>query len=337
MDPIVTSGIIQGGASLLGMGIGGMQQAGQNRRQRDLMNLQLKNQMKLNQQGADLSYENWLRTNYSAQRAEMEKAGLNVGMMYGGSGQGGTLTGGGGGSAAGGQAAAPNNQMAMLLGDLASNIAVKQAQARNLNVQSDTIEGKNELGGLNISKLKADTGNVQQDTALKAVQQTGLEIQNYINDKTKELTIENAETLSRKLDEELKTLKRENYKGDATLKTDIAQAKANLATTYLQQKAIKAGIELTEEQTRAIGEELAQGWEKLSLTHDSNKIQFNETLLKKYLGEKNLELIYRGQNIELGKAVSNIIFGGPKTSTTSTTKYDKQGNYAGESTTTTTR
>ena len=192
MDPIVTSGIIQGGASLLGLGIGGLQQNAQNRRQKNLMNLQLKNQMKLNQQGADLSYENWLRTNYSAQRAEMEKAGLNVGMMYGGSGQGGTLTGGGGGSAAGGQAAAPNNQMAMLLGDLAAGVELKKAQARNLNVDSDNKEGvEREKTYTEIDNLKQGIQNQKAQEALTRTQNdiAGLEweLRSATIDKAKEL------------------------------------------------------------------------------------------------------------------------------------------------------
>jgi hypothetical protein len=127
--------------SILGMVAGGMQNQNQMNQQGQLMNLQLRNQKELNKQGSELSYQNWLRTNYSAQRDQMEKAGLNVGMMYGMGGAGGTLTGGSGGSAAGGQAPQPNNQMAMLLGDLAANIDLKKAQARNLNVDSDKKEG----------------------------------------------------------------------------------------------------------------------------------------------------------------------------------------------------
>ena len=152
-----TAGAALGG-SVLGMIAGGIQNQNQMNQQTQLMNLQLKNQKELNKQGNELSYQNWLRTNYSAQRGEMERAGLNVGMMYGmGSGAGGTLTGGSGGSAASGNAPQPNNQMAMLLGDLMANIELKKAQARNLNVNSDKTEGVD----TDLTKTQIDNNKIQ--------------------------------------------------------------------------------------------------------------------------------------------------------------------------------
>lgn len=141
MEPITGNAALGAGASLLGMVAGGIQTGNQHNRQRELMELQLKNQMKLNQQGSDLAYENWLKTSYAGQRAQMEKAGLNVGLMYGQGGQSGTLSSGSGGSAAGAQAAAPNNQMAMMLSDMAANIELKKAQANNLNADTENKQG----------------------------------------------------------------------------------------------------------------------------------------------------------------------------------------------------
>ena len=51
-----------------------------------------------------LQMQTWHDTNYSAQRAEMEKAGLNPALMYGMSGGGGTTTGSPSGSVTGGRA-----------------------------------------------------------------------------------------------------------------------------------------------------------------------------------------------------------------------------------------
>ena len=60
---------------------------------------QVKDQKGLMEHGANLAYRNWLRTNYSAQREQLEKAGMNVGLMYSQGGQGGQLNGGSSGSA----------------------------------------------------------------------------------------------------------------------------------------------------------------------------------------------------------------------------------------------
>ena len=61
---------------------------------------QFRMQKELNIQAKDLALQQWKDTNYNAQRKELEKAGLNVGLMYGGSGGGGvTASTGSGGSA----------------------------------------------------------------------------------------------------------------------------------------------------------------------------------------------------------------------------------------------
>ena len=70
-------GIGLGGASAIGQAMFGNSQAQQNQQQ------QVQDQKELMELGNNLAYQNWLRTNYSAQVEQMKKAGLNVGMMYG--------------------------------------------------------------------------------------------------------------------------------------------------------------------------------------------------------------------------------------------------------------
>ena len=84
MDPI-SIGIAGASAA---SGIGSMfgakkREKRQQKRQIELMELQHKNQRNLNEQGQQLALD------YSAQRDALKKAGLNVGMMYGGQGAGG--------------------------------------------------------------------------------------------------------------------------------------------------------------------------------------------------------------------------------------------------------
>ena len=131
-----------------------------------------------------------------------------------------------------------------------------------------------------IANLNANTGNTEADTIIKNLQATGLEIENYIKKGSAEFEISQAEYLSGKLSEELKNLEITNYKDRATAETAIKQAKANLASIYLEQEATRVGIKLTKEQTRAISVELAQGWEELSLKHDSNVNRMNANQIK---------------------------------------------------------
>ena len=70
---------------ILGIGLGNMASTGigmeaSNQAQEN----QVRSQKELMEFGSKLAYENWLKTNYNAQRGQLEKAGLNVGLMYNG-------------------------------------------------------------------------------------------------------------------------------------------------------------------------------------------------------------------------------------------------------------
>ena len=68
-------------------------------RTRQLMGVSHRYQRDLNQQGHDLQFDMWNKTNYGAQVKHMLEAGLNPALMYGSAGQGGTTGSQTGGSA----------------------------------------------------------------------------------------------------------------------------------------------------------------------------------------------------------------------------------------------
>jgi hypothetical protein len=276
MDPIVGSAALGAGASVLGMVAGGLQTRNQQNRQRELMDIQYKNQRKLNEQGANLSYENWLRTNYSAQRAEMEKAGLNVGMMYGGSGAGGTLTGGSGGSAASGQAAPPNNQMAMMLSDLAANVELKKAQARNLD---------------------ADTNNKPLQGGLIQTQIDGNKIQNAFN-------TENFETALKMSEAELNNVITNTNKQAAEGKLSEIDAQTrnwsniqNVLNTIADTKKMNAEVQ---QQWKRV----AQGWKELELKNKGLDIEQQKTNVQEFGAETQRN--YPGVWNVVGKSINDF-------------------------------
>lgn len=124
------------GGAIIGAGIGALGNIigveRQNRATEKFMGIQKENQKELNQQGADLQYDMWKKTNYPAQLGMMKEAGLSAGLMYGGSGAGGATTGSqsGGSAASGGQGAKL---------DIGSNVA-QMAQIALLKAQKDNIE-----------------------------------------------------------------------------------------------------------------------------------------------------------------------------------------------------
>ena len=78
---------------IIGLGLGTIGNLAGVSQQQDMMNLQYNNQRMLNEQGLKIQKEMWDYTNYENQVEHMKNAGLNVGLMYGGSGGGGATTG----------------------------------------------------------------------------------------------------------------------------------------------------------------------------------------------------------------------------------------------------
>ena len=115
MDENAGNALIQGGGMLYDQLTQGQQMANQQelmeiglQNEMKLMNQQMGHQMALNQQGNDLQFDLWNKTNYGAQMEHMKKAGLNPALMYGkGAGQGGSTGSQTGGSAAKGSPTVP--------------------------------------------------------------------------------------------------------------------------------------------------------------------------------------------------------------------------------------
>ena len=166
-----TAGSALGG--VLGMAMGGINADANYHDQKKLMALQLRNQKELNEFNQQLAMKYWEDTNYSAQREQMEKAGLNVGLMYGGQGQGGQ-TMNPGGSASGGSIEGRNGLSGMGM-QIGADIALKMAQAKNIEAQTkklegvDTDEARTRIDDLlqGITNKKAQEQLIKAETAVK--------------------------------------------------------------------------------------------------------------------------------------------------------------------------
>jgi hypothetical protein len=142
---------IGAGASVLGMvsnlGAGERQQ----RRTKELMDIQQRNQKDLNNQGVENSMKLWNATSYPEQIRKMKEGGLNIGMMYGGVGSGGTTSGTNGGSASGGQGASDipvQSGMGMELGMYAKQQQLMDAQIAKTNAETENVKATTTGKGL---------------------------------------------------------------------------------------------------------------------------------------------------------------------------------------------
>ena len=122
------------------------------------------------QQAADAEYKRnlqmWKETNFGAQRDEMEKAGLSVGLMYGNGG-------GSAASTAGGTATQPNAPK--------TNPVEVALQQQSLGLQLKQIEAQNRLANAQATKTIAEANKIAGvDTKGQELQNKWQEIENRI-------------------------------------------------------------------------------------------------------------------------------------------------------------
>ena len=146
MGPVATAALGIGTQMISGLGnqiFGEMNQARELRGQRKA----------LAQQNA-AAMDIWEKTNYKAQMGQLEKAGLNPGLIYGMGGAGGTL----GGSSATAQGAAGTGSM-----DIAGAAQIALLNAQRENIEADTENKRADKG-----KKEAETPGAIAESTMKS-------------------------------------------------------------------------------------------------------------------------------------------------------------------------
>jgi hypothetical protein len=245
----------------------------QMRDQKKLMEIQQQNQMALNKQGQQLAQENWDYTNAENQVKHYENAGLNVGLMYGGSGSGGTLSSGSGGGAAGGSAPVSENAAGqigmglMQMQQIQSTTELNKALANKANAEAAKTSGiDTEIGGANKALIEMNTKNA--------------EVQNQLN--------------SRSLEDSLDTIKANRDTAVANSATASTQADVNATTKQAQIDEINA---------KAINEAFKLAVAKSGI--NLNEAQMNKMLEDVKIGKANAEKI--GIDQVAGKQLNSLI------------------------------
>ena len=163
-------------STAMGIGAGAINDSRQLGMQGQLTEMQLKNQMKLNQDNARLNYDMWKKTNYKAQTDELVKAGLNPGLLYGmGGGAGGATAQTAGASSAGTAGIAQRSGGAEGMGIQAAMMKAQidniKADTREKNVNADKTEGVDtELGHTQIESIKQGITNRKTANELMGIQ-----------------------------------------------------------------------------------------------------------------------------------------------------------------------
>lgn len=250
---------MQLGQQVVGMGIGKWAADQADKRQIKQQQALTDMQFGANKRLMDINYqkqlEMWEKTNYGAQKEQMQKAGLNPGLLYGMSGGGGTTTGSGGASVGGGSAPGGGGEI-MGMGLAAAQMGLLKAQKEN--IEADT-ENKTADTGLKGEQTK----NTTADTALKEINWNIAAIQEKIAGDTQNAVVARVLTELRTATAAMHTAETQNKITQATakeaeekIKLDTAIAAADNELKKAQRKATEAGTQKTVEEIEKIKQEV---------------------------------------------------------------------------------
>ncbi len=205
--------------------------------QERLMEIQTKNQERLNKQGQELQMKTWTETNYPAQMRMLEEAGLNPALIYGTGGEGGKTGSQTGGSAQGGSAPSPQQldignilQSAMI----ASQIEVAKSQAEKNKAEAASIRGEEGTKGQAEIALKGSQKNVEDVKYDKIV-------------------------------EEVNMIAIDRNIAQHTREAKIKQITNEAVSSEIKIQEQKAGIKLTDQQRERLWHQIRQEWIKAGL------------------------------------------------------------------------
>lgn len=159
----------------IGMGLQSINDKRQIKQQKKLTDIQVNAQNQMTNYNMERQLELWDKTNYSAQKEQLKKAGLNPGLIYGMGGGGGATTSIATGNVSAGSAPAGGREIADMIG---MGLQYKLLDAQRKNIEADTANKQADT--MNKPKQGA---NIDADTENKILQQV---ISNYAGKEAKD-------------------------------------------------------------------------------------------------------------------------------------------------------
>lgn len=197
--------------SVVGTGLGMATAGWEDRRQREqakkLQEIEMKGSKEMSKFNQGMAIDTWKKTGPVGQRKQLQDAGLNVGLMYQGSGPGGATSAPG--SISGQSAAASQGIAGMGMQMGLQGIQMQLAKAQKENIEADTAAKKvdtakkagvdTEEATARISAIKTNIDSVLAETANKQVQGELLKIQKLLAEGTLPTNIDTAKATLEKL------------------------------------------------------------------------------------------------------------------------------------------
>lgn len=307
--------------------------------QEKLQNLQIAGSEKLTDYNYAKQLQMWHDTNYGAQMEELNKAGLNAGLIYGMSGGGATTTGNGNAQVTGGQAPSGGHEsidrgtQALAIGQqimqrqmMQAQIDVAESQAKLNEANAAKTSGVDtQLAGTQVASITQGINNQQAQEALTKTQNAIATIQQNIQNQTQQETIDQAINTTRQMDEQLQILINQNTITTEQAVNARATATEQLTALTLQNDATRTGINKTKEEINQISNSIAQKWKQIQLEGQRTNNDTKMTELQNWIHDTKDSWKVAAETV--GDIVKVVVGKGSigKTGTTTTETYSEPG------------
>lgn len=272
---------------VLGLALGGINDKRQLKQQKKLQALQIAGNKEMTDYQMQKELAMWKATNYSAQRDELEKAGLNAALLYGMSGGGGTTTGGSGGGVSG--AAAPQGGGEILAGTgMGIQMGMMQAQkglieAQTKNVEADTAKKSGVDTKEAETRIQDLTQGIQNKKAAQILTETQTEtakLANEITGRSKEDVLESIMRQAEKARMEVDIMERYNILDEKTQDEKLKIIEEEATAAGLKNTLLRKGINLADAQIKQLAQDLILKYQEFRLKEQGNQRGWTDQYLK---------------------------------------------------------
>lgn len=287
------------------------------KQQQGLTDIQAKANKSQAEYERQLAMQMWKDTNFDAQKAEMEKAGLSIAGMYSGAGGGGTaggvsVAGVGGGSAS-------------------DSASMANAETNKIGMA---------LQGAQLGLLGAQKENIEADTRNKEAGAGGQEIENEVKGNTKNSQELQIGAEAQRSAEEASMATTRNQILKATSDMEIARQKAVSKGEEIHNLLMNADIKVSKQRVINMVREIQESVQRIAiekgkLSNEVIKNAWQETVARDGLGIERGNLDQRQNEMLMGLVYEAIGMGrgGIGTSTNTKGYSEKKGSYMEKRTT----